>query len=102
MMRPVDARDLEAGQGRAVERGMREILRHAVAANGIGNAETPHELHRARIECGGAGVIRRTFALFDHEAGHAAAAEIGGERKPHGAGAHDQDRRFSDGHDSII
>jgi hypothetical protein len=37
-------------------------------------------------------MVGRPFVLLDHEAGHAATAQIGGERKPDGAAADDQDR----------
>jgi hypothetical protein len=43
-------------------------------------------------------MVRRAFALLDDEAGHAAAAEIGGEREPDRAGADDQDRCSKGGH----
>ena len=90
----LDARDLVAGERRAIERRVRKVVRRAGRVHGVGNAPAPHEFHRARIERGGARMVRWTFALLDEETGRAAHAEIRRERKPDRAAADDQDRSF--------
>ena len=55
---PLNARDLVAGERRAIERRVRKVVRRAGRVHGVGNAPAPHELHRTRVERGGARMVR--------------------------------------------
>jgi hypothetical protein len=94
VMGSLDAGDLETGQAGAIKRGVRKIFRRRGGAHRIGDAEAAHELHGTGIEGGGARMVGRSLALLDDQAGYPAQAKVGGERKAHRPGAHDQDGDF--------
>src|SRR3954471_23237250 len=76
MVRAFDAGNLETRERRAIEGGMREILRRGGVTHLCADAPTPHDLHRAGVDGGRPRMIGRAFALLDDEAGRAAPAEI--------------------------
>jgi len=78
-----------------MERGVGKILRRGGGPHRLGEAEAVHEFHRARIEGGGARMVRRTFALLDHEAGDPPQPEIGCERQTHQARSGSEFRQLS-------
>jgi hypothetical protein len=85
---------LEAVEARAIERGVRIVLRRGRLPHRIGHAPAAHELHRARVDGGRARMIGGPFVLLDHRAGDTPAAQVAGERETDRAAADDQDRRF--------
>ena len=97
MARPLDARDLEAGQRGEIEDGVRIVLGRADRAHLIGDPPAPEELHGAGVLGIGAGVRDGAVALLDQEAFDAAPAEIDGEAEADRPAAHDQhrDMRFT-------
>ena len=88
----LNSRDLIAGERRAIERRVRKVFRRTGFMHGVGNAPTPHELHRTRVERGGARMVRGPLALLDEQTRYTAHAEIRRERKPDWTSSDDQDR----------
>jgi hypothetical protein len=79
----LDARDLESGQTREVQNGMRKVVWYAGFANVAGDAPPTEEFHRARVVGAGTRMPDRTVALLDQDARNPAPAQVARKGQTH-------------------
>jgi hypothetical protein len=84
-----DEMSLKTGEIEDIER---KIRRRARVTDLVGDAPAAAELHRARIDGVGAGMVNLAIALLDQQALNPAQPQLGRQRQPDGSAADDKNR----------